>query len=176
MLRAEPMRSLDLNMSNLPSRRALNLLGAAICAALLGYALYLQHGLGLEPCPLCIFQRIGMLALGLVFLVAGLHGPGRTGARIYGVLAGLSALGGASVSARHLWLQSLPPDQVPSCGPGLGYLFDTFPFGDALKQVFSGSGECAKIDWTFLGQSMPFWVLLCFVGLGVAALVNGWRR
>jgi protein dithiol:quinone oxidoreductase len=167
---------LNLLNAKLPSRRALNLLGAATCAALMGYALYVQHVLGLEPCPLCVFQRIGMIALGLVLLVAGLHAPGRTGARIYSVLAALCAAGGASVSARHVWLQSLPPDQVPSCGPGLGYLLDTFPLGDALKQVFAGSGECARIDWTFLGQSMPVWVLVAFVGLGAAALFNGWRR
>jgi protein dithiol:quinone oxidoreductase len=88
----------------------------------------------------------------------------------------LCAAAGIAVAGRHVWLQSLPPEDVPSCGPGLGYLFDTFPLGEALKQVFSGSGECAKIDWTFLGQSMPVWVLVAFVGLGAAAVVNGWRR
>jgi len=160
----------------LPSRRALNLLGFAVCAALLGFALYAQHGLGLEPCPLCIFQRIALMALAVVLLVAALHGPGPTGGRIYGVLAGLCAVGGIAVAGRHVWLQSLPPDRVPSCGPGLGYLFDTFPLGEALKMVFSGSGECAKIDWTFLGLSMPVWVLAWFVVLGAAAVVNGWRR
>lgn len=160
----------------LPSRRALNLIGFAVCAALLGFALYAQHGLGLEPCPLCIFQRIALMALGVVLLVAALHGPGPLGGRVYGVLAGLCALAGIAVAGRHVWLQSLPPERVPSCGPGLGYLFDTFPLGDALKMVFSGSGECAKIDWTFLGLSMPVWVLAWFVVLGAAAVANGWRR
>jgi disulfide bond formation protein DsbB len=162
--------------TRLPSRRALNFIGFGICAALLGFALYAQHGLGLEPCPLCIFQRIALMALAVVLLVAALHGPGPVGGRFYGVLAGLCALAGIAVAGRHVWLQSLPPDRVPSCGPGLGYLFDTFPLGDALKMVFSGSGECAKIDWTFLGLSMPVWVLAWFVVLGVAAVANGWRR
>jgi disulfide bond formation protein DsbB len=160
----------------LPSRRALNLLGFGVCAALMAFALYAQHVLRLEPCPLCIFQRIAMIALGLVLLVAALHGPGRTGGIVYGVLAGLCALAGIVIAGRHVWLQSLPPDRVPSCGPGLGYLFDNFPLGEALKQVFSGSGECAKVDWTFLGQSMPFWVLVCFIVLGIAAVANGWRH
>lgn len=165
-----------MNASQLPSRRALNLLGFSVCAALMGFALYAQHGLGLEPCPLCIFQRIALIALGLVLLAATLHGPGPIGGRFYGILAGLCALGGAIVAGRHVWLQSLPPDKVPSCGPGLDYLLDTFPLAEALKQVFSGSGECAKVDWTFLGQSMPVWVLACFVVLGVAAVANGMRR
>jgi protein dithiol:quinone oxidoreductase len=160
----------------LPSRRAVNLIGAAICAALMGYALYVQHVLGLEPCPLCVFQRIGVITLGLVLLIAGVHAPGRIGARIYGALAALCAVAGGSVSARHVWLQHLPPDQVPSCGPGLGYLWDNFPLGNFFKLVLAGSGECAKIDWSFLGQSMPVWVLLAFIGLGSAALLNGWRR
>jgi disulfide bond formation protein DsbB len=161
---------------HLPSRRALNLLGFAVCAGLLGFALYAQHGLGLEPCPLCIFQRVALLVLALVLLVAALHGPGALGGRVYGALAGLCALAGIAVAGRHVWLQSLPPERVPSCGPGLGYLLDTFPLGEALKQVFSGSGECAKVDWTFLGLSMPAWVLAWFLLLGIAAVANGWRR
>jgi disulfide bond formation protein DsbB len=161
---------------SLPSRRALNLLGFAACAALMGYALYSQHVGGLEPCPLCVFQRIALIALGIVLGLAALHDPGRRGARIYGVLAGLCAIGGVVVAGRHVWLQSLPPDQVPACGPGLGYLLDTFPLADALKQVFSGSGECAQVDWTFLGLSMPAWVLVWFAFLGTAAVANNWRR
>jgi len=160
----------------LPSRRVVNLIGVAICAVLMGFALYSQYVDGLEPCPLCAFQRIAMCAVGFVLLVAAVHGPGHVGGRIYGVLAGLCAIGGIVVAGRHVWLQSLPPDQVPACGPGLGYILDTFPLGEALKQVFAGSGECAKVDWTFLGQSMPFWVLVWFVILGVVAVWNGWRR
>jgi protein dithiol:quinone oxidoreductase len=162
--------------TRLPARRTLNLIGFAACAALMGYALYSQHVGGLQPCPLCVFQRVALIALGVVLLAAGLHDPGRRGARVYGVLAGLSALAGVVVAGRHVWLQNLPPEAVPSCGPGLDYLLDTFPLGEALKQVFSGSGECAQVDWTFLGLSMPAWVLIWFVGLGAAAVANNWRR
>jgi disulfide bond formation protein DsbB len=160
----------------LPSRRVVNLIGAAICAALMGFALYSQYVGGLEPCPLCAFQRMAMTALGIVLLVAAAHGPGQAGGRVYGALAGLCAAAGIVVAGRHVWLQSLPPDEVPACGPGLAYILDTFPLGEALKQVFAGSGECAKVDWTFLGLSMPFWVLAWFVALGVVAVWNGWRR
>jgi disulfide bond formation protein DsbB len=159
----------------LPSRRAVNLICVAVCAALMGFALYSQYVVGLEPCPLCALQRVAMTALGVVLLVAVLHGPGPTGGRVYGLLAGLCAAGGIVVAGRHVWLQSLPADQVPACGPGLGYILDTFPLAEALKQVFAGSGECAQVDWTFLGLSMPFWVLVWFVILGVVAVWNGWR-
>ena len=105
----------------LPARR-LNLGGFVICASLLGYAYYMQLGAGLDPCPLCIFQRIGMIALGTVFLVAAVHNPQRLGQRIYGTLIALTALAGASVAGRHVWLQHLPPEQVPACGPDLEYM------------------------------------------------------
>ena len=146
------------------------------CAAVLGYAYYAQYALGYEPCPLCIFQRIGVLLVGLVALVAGIHGPGRTGRRVYGGLGALFALAGAGVAARHLWLQNLPPEAVPDCGPGLDYMFDVFPMLDALKLVFKGSGECANVDWALLGLSMPGWVLIAFVALALFLLWVGFRR
>ena len=157
------------------SRRLFNLGGFAVCAALLGYALYSQYHGGLDPCPLCIFQRVGVLAVGVVFLLAGLHNPGRLGSRVYGVLLALAALAGASVSARHVWIQSLPADQVPECGPSLDYMLHAFPFGDTLKMVFTGSGECAQVTWRLFGLSMPAWVLLCFVALGGLGLWRNWR-
>jgi len=155
-------------------RRGLNLAGFAACTGLLGYAFYAQHGLGLEPCPLCIFQRVAVLALGAVFLMAALHHPGRAGARAYAGLAGITAAAGSAVAARHVWLQSLPPDQVPACGPGLDYLLDAFPLGEALAMVFTGSGECADVDWTFLGLSMPGWVLVWLVALGALGVAGNW--
>lgn len=161
----------------LRSFRAQFLTGAAICAALLGFAIYSQRNLLLEPCPLCILQRVAFMALGLAFVVGGLHAPhGMGGRRAYGVLAALAALGGALVASRHLWLQALPPDQVPACGPGLAYLLEAFPLADVVKQVFTGSGECAKVDWTFLGLAMPGWTLIWYVLLGAGALWAGFRR
>ena len=152
-------------------------LGAFACIALMGYALYAQYVLHLEPCPLCIFQRIAICALGWVFLLGALIGPKSAGGqRTWSVLALLMALAGIAVAARHLWLQSLPPDQVPACGPGLGYMWDAMPFGKLLAKVFTGSGECAAIPWRFLGLAMPGWVLICFVVLGGWALFAGFKR
>lgn len=151
-------------------RRLCNGLLAGVCAALMAYALYSQHILGLEPCPLCAIQRMAMLVTGLVFLLAFIHGPGQTGARVYALLVALTAGAGATVAARHVWLQNLPPEDVPACGPGLEYMLDVFPLSDALRMIFTGSGECAEVMWRFLGLTMPGWVLLSFAGLIVAAL------
>lgn len=153
------------------SYRSACLTGFAVCAALMAYALYAQHGLGLEPCPLCVLQRIAVIATGIVFLVAAVHAPRRGGRWIYGLGAFVAAAAGAGVAGRHVWLQSLPADEVPACGPGYDYMMEAFPFTDALKMIFSGSGECASIDWTFLGQSMPVWTLVAFIGLAIWALV-----
>jgi disulfide bond formation protein DsbB len=157
-------------------RRALNLAGAAAVAGLIGYALYAQYVLELEACPLCIFQRVAMIGLGAVFLVAALHGPLGAGARAYAMLGAAAALAGIAIAARHVYLQSLPADRVPACGPGLDYLFDAFPPLEVLRMVFTGSGECAVINWQFLGLSMPAWVLVWFVILGGLAVVANWRR
>ena len=157
-------------------RRAANMAGVVIVVALMSYALYEQHVVGLEVCPLCVMQRIAMIALGFVFLAAALHSARGGVARVYSVLGGLVALTGAGISGWHVRLQHLPADQVPSCGPGFDYMFDAFPPLDALKMVFAGSGECAKINWTFLGQGMPAWVLVWFVALGALIFVANWRK
>jgi len=153
-----------------------NLLAALACAGLMGYALYSQHVLGYEPCPLCIFQRVAVVALGAVFLLAAVHGPGPRGRRAYSLLLLLAAAGGAGVAGRHLWLQSLPPERVPACGPGLDYMLEAFPFTDMLQTVLSGSGECAEINWRFLGLAMPGWVLISLLVLGAFGVWNNWRR
>jgi disulfide bond formation protein DsbB len=159
---------------NLPSRRIVNFAAFGACAGMMGFALYAEHVLNLEPCPLCVFQRIAVILMGISFLLLAAHNPNRGWAqRIYLLLLSLSALGGIIVAGRHVWLQSLPPDKVPSCGPGLGYMLDNFPLGDALKQVFSGSGECATVDWSLFGLSMPAWVLVCLVGL---VAIGAWNN
>jgi disulfide bond formation protein DsbB len=117
-----------------------------------------------------------VFAVGVVFLIAALHDPHTTGRRVYGVLGFVAAFAGSIVAARHVWLQNLPLDQIPDCGPGLEYLFDVFPAWEALRMVFRGSGECAEIDWTLLGLSMPGWVLLCLIALGLFSVWNGFRR
>ena len=163
-------------LDKLPSRRVVNFAGFAVCAGLMGFALFAQHVLLLDPCPLCVFQRVAVIAIGVVFLLAALHNPSGGARMVYALLLGLAAVGGALVAGRHAWLQQLPPDQVPSCGPGLDYMLDTLPFTEVLGKVFSGSGECAEIVWQFLGLSMPAWVLVWVTVLGVAGIWNNVRR
>ena len=160
------------------SFRAQFLFGFAVSAALLAYAVFAQYGQLYEPCPLCIFQRVAMAATAVVGLVGGLHAPRAAwGRRIYGLLAFLTAGTGAAIAGRHVWLQHLPPEQVPACGPGLSYMVESMPsWLDVVRKVLQGSGECAKVDWTFLGFSMPEWTLLCFVLLALGALSAGFRR
>jgi disulfide bond formation protein DsbB len=152
------------------------LLGFLACAALLAYAFYAQLHDGLEPCPLCIFQRVAFAVLGLVFLAGALHAPRGMARRAYGGLAVVVAGVGAALSGRHIWLQHLPPDEVPTCGPGLDYMLDAMPISGVIRKVLTGSGECAKIDWTFLGLSMPAWTLVCFIVLAAWAAFAAYRR
>jgi disulfide bond formation protein DsbB len=156
------------------SRRLGNGLGFAACAALIGYALYVQHGLGLEPCPLCILQRIAVMVAGAVFLAALLHNPGDRGARVYGVLIDLAALAGIAVAARHIWIIAQPPGAVAECGASLDYMMAVLPWHEVLAKVLTGSGECAKIDWQFLGLNMPTWVLMALVCVGTWGLAVNW--
>lgn len=157
------------------SYRVSFLVGFLVCAGLLGFALFSEYHWGLIPCPLCIFQRIGFMVMALFFLLGALHGP-RGGVRwAYAGGALLGAIFGAVVAGRHLWIQSLPADQVPSCGPPLDYMFSAFPFAKVLQLVFTGSGECAKVE-LILGLPMPAWTLLWFVLLGGWAVLATMRR
>jgi protein dithiol:quinone oxidoreductase len=143
-----------------------NLFGFLACACLLAYAYYAQFFLHLDPCPLCIFQRIGIFALGVVFLIAALHDPAALGRRLYALLLGAAALATIGVAWRHLYLQSLPPDSVPACGASLDFMLKVFSLSEVLVKVLTGSGECAKVTWEFLGLAMPAWVLISAVVLG----------
>jgi len=148
------------------TKRQGNLAGFAACAGLMAYALFAQYALELAPCPLCVFQRVAVIALGLVFLLAAVHDPARVGGIIYAGFVIVVAGAGIGVAGRHVWLQNLPPDQVPACGPGLDFMMDAFPFVEVLEMVLSGSGECAEVSWSLLGLSMPAWVVICLVALG----------
>ncbi len=159
-----------------PGKRQLNLLGLTACAGLMSYALYAQYQLYLDPCPLCVLQRMAFIGIGILFLLAALHNPRGWGGRVYAILIGLVAGDGAAVAGRHVWLQNLPPDQVPTCGPGLDYIMESFPLLEALSMIFEGSGECAEIHWQFLGLTMPGWTLVWFIGLGVFGIWNNLRR
>jgi len=158
------------------TRRAVNILGAACCAAMLAYAiLYAQGRLGLEPCPLCIFQRVGVFVLGIVFLLAAWHHPRRWGRHVYALLIGIAAAGTAGVAARHLYVQSLPPGTVPSCGAPLEVMLEFSPLFEVIRRVLTASGECGTVNWTFLGLSMPGWVLIAALVLGFAGVAGNVR-
>jgi protein dithiol:quinone oxidoreductase len=147
------------------SYRAQCALGAAVCASMLAYALYVQHGMFMMPCP-------------LFFLLGAAAGrrPGWLRRLSALLVAGCAALG-AGIAIWHLRLQNLPPSEVPSCsGMDLGYMLDAFPLQKVIEKVFTGSGECAVVDWTFLGVSMPGWTLIWYVLLGVAVVWAGFRR
>jgi len=160
------------------SFRGQYLTGFALCVALIAYALFVQFGMLMMPCPLCILQRIAFAGMGIAFLVGGLHSPkGRVGRAVYGLLVLVPAAAGAGVAGRHVWLQSLPPSEVPLCtSMGLDYMVEAMGPMNALSKVLTGSGECAKVDWTFLGVSMPAWTLVCFIGLGLGALWAALRK
>ncbi len=150
--------------------RAAFLIGFLYCVGLILTAFYFQFVDGLSPCPLCISQRIAVVLTGLILAAGFIHNPGQRGVRVYRWVAGLSALAGASISARHVWIQHLPADEVPACGPGLAYMFEYFPLGETLKAMVNGTGDCAKVDWTLLGLSMPAWVLMAFLALAAWSL------
>ncbi len=156
--------------------RWLYLAGALAVTGLFGAALYLQYVLREEPCPLCMLQRVIFIVIGALFLAAAIHNPGRIGRRIYAALIALFALGGIATASRHIWLQHLPQDQVPACGPGLDYLLQNFPLAEVWQELMHGSGECAEKGWTFLTLGIPEWSLLCYVLLGAWAILIAMKK
>lgn len=157
------------------SRRS-NFIGFTLCVALLGYALYSQFHLGLEPCPLCIFQRIGIALTGFMFLLAALQDPRGGGRTAYAVLISCAALATAAVAARHVYVQHLPPGALPSCGAPLAVLLKFTPVFEVIKKVLTGSGECGEVNWRFLGLAMPAWVLLWSLALAALGVRGNLRR
>ena len=136
--------------------------GAVACALLLGFGYYLQYGRGLEPCPLCLVQRGFFYAVMLMFILGALHAPGRIGTAVYGASVLLLAAGGTATASRQVWLQHLPADKVPQCGPDLFFMLENFPLAQTLQKLLQGSGECAAVDWSFLGLSIAGWSLVWF--------------
>jgi protein dithiol:quinone oxidoreductase len=157
------------------SRRTVNFAGFLLCAALLGYALYAQYQLGLDPCPLCIFQRIGVALVGVTFLLAALHDPRGAGRCVYGVVIGVFALATIAVAGRHLYIQHLPPGSIPSCGAPLAMMLKFLPVTEVIRKVLTGSGECGLVNWRFLGLTMPGWVLIWSVLLGGGGVLSNFR-
>jgi protein dithiol:quinone oxidoreductase len=156
----------------LPSIRITFLLLFLGCTGLILIGLYMQHGMGLYPCPLCITQRVFIIACGFTALTAFIVNPKSMGTKIFGSIGLILAMAGGSFSSRQLWLQSLPEDQAPACGPALEYLLENFPLMDALSVLLRGDGNCAKVEWTLFGVSIAGWTLVAFVGL---AAFNVWQ-
>ncbi|MDP4548118.1 MAG: disulfide bond formation protein B [Marinobacter sp.] len=146
-----------------------------MCAALLGVAFYMEHVMGMKPCPLCWLQRFGFMGAGLVSLIAFVHGPAEVGRRVYGFLLVVTAGAGLGIAGRQLWLQSLPADQVPACGPSVDYLLQVLPWFDVLKTALRGTGDCAEVVWRFLGLSIPGWTAVFFAGLVLLGLAMLFR-
>ena len=149
---------------------------ALACAGLLGFGYYLEYVEGLLPCPMCIFQRLCYLGIVLVALVAAIHHGGSLARGIYrGVLLVVAATG-AGIAGRQTWLQHLPPEKVPECGPGLDFMLEMYPFSQAIIKALKGTGECATVDWRFLGFSIAEWSLVCFVTICIAIVLQAVAR
>lgn len=154
------------------SRRQLNLFGLLACAAMMGFALYAEHFLGLAPCNMCILQRLCVIALGGTFLLAAVHDAGRLGARLWGVAILIVAAVGVAVAGRHVWMQAQPPGSLPSCGADFAALIEMMPVHQAIRKVLMGGGDCQAITWTLFGLSMPVWVVIALAALGLKGLVG----
>lgn len=144
---------------------------------MMAFALYAQHAMMLEPCPLCVLQRIAVIGVGIAFLAAAIHNTSGGIRYLYTGVLGLFAAFGIGVASRHIWLQSLPPGEAPTCtGMNLETMFEYYPFFEVVARVFRGSGECAEVDWQLFGLSMPAWVLISLLGLGGVGLWNTLRK
>jgi len=161
---------------SLAGPRSLFLLAFIGCVLIMVAALYLEHVVGLAPCPLCIVQRICVMGFGLVCLVAALHGPGRGGRCAYSILALLFAVAGGATATRQIWLQTVPPDQLPSCLPSLEYMMEALPFQEIARLVLHGTAECVEVNWSLLGLSIPEWTLLAFIGMALFCFWQLLRR
>ncbi len=149
----------------IPSNRLIWLAIFLVCAFLMAVALYMEYVMELEPCPLCMAQRVAVVLLGVFGFLAAAHNPGVTGTRIYAGLLVLAGLGGAALAARQLWLQSLPEDLVPACGPGIYYMLDVLPMAEVITNMLMGTGDCAEVQWRdpVIGLSIPGWTFVWFV-------------
>ena len=156
--------------------RLINFSLAIIAVISIAFAMFMEHKLGLHPCPLCMTQRAFIVLVGLIGLVAALHNPLGWGRRVYGALCTLAAITGGAVAARHVWLQYLPEEEVPACGPSLQYMLETLPFSDTLSIVMMGDGNCAEVVWTFMGLSIPEQTLILFTAVTITCVWQTFRR
>lgn len=152
------------------SFRQISAVAALASFGLLAFGYYLQYFVGQDPCPLCLVQRIFFFGVGVVLAAGAIHGPARIGAAAYSIAALVLALGGLATAARHVWLQHLPADQVPACGPDLAFMIQNLPFERMLKLLLRGSGQCAEVHWRFLGLSIAEWSFAWFAAFTALTL------
>jgi len=145
--------------------RAIFVLCCLICISVLLMAIYLQYGIGLTPCALCIVQRVFFVLTGLTCLIGAIHNPQGKGRIVYYVTAIIFIAGGLAAAIRQLYLQTLPLEQLPACLPNLDYMLEVLPAFEILKLFFYGTAECAKLNWTLLGIGIPEWSFITFIGL-----------
>lgn len=168
---------IDRLLALMPNARLLNLLIFLATALIIGAALYMEHVMLLEPCGLCITQRIFVVLAGLVCLASAIHNPASNGRRNYALGAAAMCVAGSYFAIRQIWLTYLPEDQVPACGPGFSYMLDNFPLMDTLNFLLKGDGNCAEVSWRFLGVfSIPELSLMGFVALFTLCLYQAFRK
>jgi len=168
-------RTIMLTMTNPKiTPRLLLLAGFLASVGLIGAALVFQYGMGLVPCPLCIVQRWFVIAIGLLLLAGALHNPHAWSLRLYGVGVVLLAALGAAVSARHVWIEHLPPGTVSGCGADLDYMLQNFPLLKTITLLWAGTTDCATVTWRLLGFSMAELMVLCFAGFAILGIVLVW--
>lgn len=164
-------------LAMIPRSRTLNLLIFLACTSIIGVALYMEHVMLLQPCGLCITQRVFVILVGFICLASAIHNPGETGVRNYALAAAAACVAGGYFAGRQIWLQHLPPDQVPACGPGLSYIMENFPLMDLLSFLLKGDGNCADVSWRFLGLlSIAELSMIGFIGLIVLCLFQAFRK
>jgi disulfide bond formation protein DsbB len=161
----------------IPNNRILNLAVFALCVITIGIVLYMEHVMLLSPCGLCITQRVFVILCGFVCLASAIHNPGPHGQKLYAFGAGAMCVGGSYFAIRQIWLQHLPADQVPACGPGLSYIYENFPIIETLNFLLKGDGNCAEVSWRFLGLlSIAELALIAFVVLFAACMFIAFRK
>jgi len=160
----------------LPQSRLLFLMIFLGSALLLFTAIFIEPFTSMNPCPMCMMQRVFFVGLGMLALIAALHNPGYFGQKVYALLIAVFAVSGGSIAVRQLWLQSLPEAQVPACGPGMDYMLEVFPLLEVIEMAIRGTGDCAKVQWTYWGVSIPGWSLLAFSAFAIIALIILFRK
>ena len=160
------------------TKRLMNLYVFLFCCTMMGIAYYMQYSMHLEPCPLCIMQRVFFTAAGLVGLAGFIHNPGARGIKVYGITTAVLAVAGSGFALRQIWLQHLPKDQVPACGPSLSYMLQEFPLAETLKVMFSGDGNCAEIAWVdpVIGLGIPEWAIVGFAMIAAVGIYQTLRK